>query len=460
LDRVRLLVLDLPLAPSLASLVRRGNRKACSPPIPKLPLHALLACALVLALLPAGEAVGGEAPRFDCATLAPPAELQFGVVAGDWNGDGKKDLAVTYLEKSQLGIFLNRGERRFEHTANIDIGDVPRGIAAGDVNGDGAVDFAVANASSNDVTLILGDGKGGSSKTSSLLTGIGPFEPALADFDGDGHLDLVSVNETNLGVEIKGQVKVLFGGKGPGLRAHSGGGVFNEMVQLQAGLHPADLAVGDFDGKNGPDFAVVNWLSASISVFLHGGGRQLEAAAELAIPGKLTYSIFAADFDRNGTGDLAATEIEGRRVHLFSGDGHGAFKAAGAHAVGAGARWVSGGDLDGDGNVDLVTADTGAGTVSLLMGDGKGGFAEAVAVRAGVGPRMVVAEDLDGDGKLDLAVTNGRSRAVILLWQTAGAGKPCPEIEENKRGRNDSGSSPSGGLHKSSQTGPSPAGRG
>lgn len=380
-------------------------------------------------LLLSSHASAGEVPSFDCGSLTPPAEMQFGVAAGDWNGDGKKDLAVTYLEKAELGLFLNGGERRFEHTASVPTGAVPRGIAAGDVDGDGTVDFAVASASSNDVTLILGDGKGGYSKTASLMTGISPFEPAFADFDGDGHLDLVSVNETNPGVEIKGQVNVLFGGEGPGLRLHTGGDVFSEIVKLEAGVHPADLAVGDFDGKNGPDFAVVNWLSASVSVFLHAGGRKFSSPSEIKVPGNLTYSIFAADFDRNGTLDLATTAVEGHAVHTFAGDGQGGFKGTGAHEVGKGVRWVTGNDLDGDGNVDLVTADTAAHTVSILMGDGKGDFAKAVHVRVGLGPRVVLAEDLDGDGKLDLAVANGRSPAVILLWQTEGAGTPCPEIE-------------------------------
>jgi hypothetical protein len=383
----------------------------------------------VAVILLALEAGAGDVPAFECHPLAPLAEIQFGVASGDLNADGKKDLAVTYLDKSLLGLFLNRGGRRFELTASVPAGAVPRGIACGDADDDGLLDIAVANAGSNDVTLTLGDGKGGALKTASLLTGISPFQPAFADLDGDGHLDLISVNETNPGPEIDGQVTILFGGQGPGLRRHLGGGVFSEVVRLSARVHPASIAVADFDGKNGADLAVVNWQSASISVFLHEGGRKFSAPTEIQVGGALTYSIFSADFDGNGTFDLAASEIETPAVHIFSGDGRGRFTKTGTHQVGSGARWVTGADLDADGRMDLVTANTAAHTVSVLMGDGKGGFAKAVDIGVGTGPRMVLADDLDGDGKVDLAVANGRSPAVTLLWQTAGAGRPCPQVE-------------------------------
>lgn len=382
-------------------------------------------------------ALAGGVPSFECAALAPPGKrlAQFAVVAGDWNGDGRRDLAVSYLSDNSLGLFLNRGGRRFELSATVRTGEVPRHIGAGDADGDGKIDFAVANAGSNDVTLILGDGKGGHSRTLPLQTGVSPFDAQFADFDGDGKLDMVSVNESNPGYPMKGQVQVLFGGKGTGLVTDIGGGIFSEMVELKAGQHPARLAIADLDGRHGLDLAVVNWESATISVFLHEGGRRFGPEREVATGGALTYAIFGGDLDGDGAVDLATSEVglEGGPVaRVFRGDGKGDFTPAGVYPVGRGARHIAGGDLDGDGHLDLITANTSAESVSVLMNDGKGNFTPAAHLRVGIGPRTVMAADLDGDGMVDLAAANGRTMAVSLLWQTKGKARPCPENRPEK----------------------------
>ena len=77
------------------------------------------------------------------------------MTVGDFNGDGKADLAVTCGNFDFLAIFLGKGDGTFTQKTIIPTGLVPWRVAIGDFNGDGIADLAVAN-SSNTVTILLG----------------------------------------------------------------------------------------------------------------------------------------------------------------------------------------------------------------------------------------------------------------------------------------------------------------
>src|SRR5215831_5768895 len=82
--------------------------------------------------------------------LGTPTVLPTGIrpsrlVAADFNGDHKVDLAVTNLGSNTVSIFLGRGNGTFTHMGNLAVGMGPVGIAVGDFNHDGKADLAVAN---------------------------------------------------------------------------------------------------------------------------------------------------------------------------------------------------------------------------------------------------------------------------------------------------------------------------
>jgi hypothetical protein len=371
-----------------------------------------------LTVLPGAAAADSIA--FECRTLTSSGRSSFSLLPADFNGDGRADLAVSYASTDNLVVFLNTGDRRFEVHQTIEVGDVPRTIRAGDIDADGDLDLTVANGSmTNDVAVLAGDGKGSFTKTlRQKSSGESPFDAPLADIDGDGHLDLIIVNESNnpATTKLPGRVSIQRG---------KGDGTFSEPKNLEAGRHPAAAQIADFDGRNGPDLAVCNWMSNDVSIFLNAGGGEMQAAKQIAYGGQLPYSLYAADFNGDGKPDLAVTDIGGKAVRVLYGDGHGDFPRISTYPAGAGLRWVTGADVDGDKRLDLITANTYDNNVTILHGKRDGGFIPLPSIGVGDGPRTVMAADLDGDGLMDLMTANSRSNDVSLLFQTRGEARAC-----------------------------------
>ena len=80
-------------------------------------------------------------------------------MVGDFNGDGKQDLAVANSAESYVSILLGDGAGNFGSPRNFDVDLEPFSVAVGDFNGDGKQDLAVANLGSS-VSILLGDGGG------------------------------------------------------------------------------------------------------------------------------------------------------------------------------------------------------------------------------------------------------------------------------------------------------------
>src|ERR1700722_6501494 len=95
-----------------------------------------------------------EAPQY--ATGANPQA----VAVGDFNGDGKLDVAVANSVGNNISILLGDGDGTFKPQVTYTTDTAPQGIAAGDFNGDGHLDIAVTNSGSNLVSVFLGNGDG------------------------------------------------------------------------------------------------------------------------------------------------------------------------------------------------------------------------------------------------------------------------------------------------------------
>jgi hypothetical protein len=172
-------------------------------------------------------------------------------VVGDFNGDGKPDLAVTgggygYIA-SVVTILLGNGDGTFNLGQNptFATGPNPWAIAAADFNGDGRLDLVITNYNSNTITILLGNGDGTLTPApgSPVTVGQNPGAVAVGDFNSDGKTDLVVANQTD------NTLTILLG---------NGDGTFTPAASspVALGTVPFSLAVADFNGSGRLGLAV------------------------------------------------------------------------------------------------------------------------------------------------------------------------------------------------------------
>jgi hypothetical protein len=367
---------------------------------------------LASALLPAAA----EAADFSQPGTSPeaagtgPASL----AVGDFNNDGRRDQAVANAGSNDVTILLGDGTGDFTAagTSPEAAGTNPRAVVVGDFNGDGKQDLAVPNAVSDTVTILLGDGTGNFTApgTSPETVGDSPFDVAVGDFDGDGKQDLAVPNSASDNLTIL---------LGDGTGDFTAAGTSPEPV----GDAPVYVAVGDFDSDGKQDLATANNVSSDVTILLGDGTGDFTAAGTETI-GVGPTDVAVGDFDRNGMQDLAVTRFSGigtSGVTILLGDGTGNFNSAGTEGTGTNPREVTVADFNGDGRQDLATANFGSTNVTILLGDGTGNFTSAATSpeAAGSQPFGVAAGDFDGNSKPDLTVANNGSNNVTILLNQA-----------------------------------------
>src|SRR5262249_52216340 len=145
-----------------------------------------------------------------------------GVAVADINGDGPPDLVSTHgFSGNTFSVLLNTtapgaGTASFAPEQPFSVGDEPFGVAVGDFNGDGKPDLAITDYwPTGSVNVLLNQTPAGGSPASfaaprSFATGARPGAVAVGDFNGDGSPDLAVTNK------LDATVSVLFNATPPG----------------------------------------------------------------------------------------------------------------------------------------------------------------------------------------------------------------------------------------------------
>jgi hypothetical protein len=348
-----------------------------------------------------GNGDGTFQPARDFGAGANP----YSVAPGQFDGDGVTDLVVVNYNSFTVSVFVGNGDGTFQDARHIPVGAYPRSVAVGEFNGDAVPDLAVANQGGN-VSVLLGNGDGSFQPASDVPAGDEPFSVAVADLDGNGMADLAV---SNFG---SARVSVLLG---------NGDGSFQDARPFAIESQSESVAVADFDGDGRPDLAATNSYSESVSVLLGNGDGTFQAARHFAL-GSLPTSVAAGDFNADGRPDLAASNQYGDTVSVLLGTGDGAFQAARHLYVGGFPASVAVGEFDGDGISDLAVANFGGNSVSVLLGAENGVFRTARNFIAGETPWSVATGDVNGDDIPDLAVANRTFAGTVSVLLGTGDG--------------------------------------
>ena len=209
-------------------------------------------------------AVGNrDDPGATALGLGSPVNLLAGDFDGDGNQDVMGVFVVGSGTDAPLALalFSGTGTGSFSYPAALDTisDDVFEGsfafeetskeIAAGDFDGDGDLDLAMT--STTDFLLLLeNDGAGGFTEWSRVDAGLRPIHVRTADFDGDGALDLLSLNADS------GDLVIAFGGGDGSFGTPAGGESAWRTLSLDRDAEPYDVVIADLDGDGLPDIAV------------------------------------------------------------------------------------------------------------------------------------------------------------------------------------------------------------
>ena len=285
------------------------------------------------------------------------------IVAGDFTGNGRLDLAVANFLDKTVSVLLGNGDGTFQPQVTYAVGTHPDAIVAGDFTGNGRTDLAVANELDNTVSVLLGNGDGTFSNPGQFAT-TPHATPLVADVNGDGTNDVLVVD---------GAGNILYRQAIPGQP-----GTFEPPVTVNPGNPSRDIAWVP-NTSQGPVLASVDAHDNAISLYAYRDGGFVKVGS--LATGLLPAQIIAADLNGDGLTDLVVRNAGDGTLSVFFG-------------------------TEFDRSTFLGPVDT-----QFVPPQ----FLPPVTIPVGLGVSDVQAVDTTGSGRLDLVVTNKLSAQVSVL---------------------------------------------
>lgn len=364
---------------------------------------------------------------FGTAYSVTVSSTPYSVVVGDFNKDGKPDLATACYANSVVAIRYNDGKGNFtgDSTDNVSVAGGPVCVVTGDLNGDGYLDLVTAGYSSSKVSVRLGTATPSNfTVVPDISAGLNPRSVTLGDFDRNGTLDIGVVG---------------FGDGSETVLVNDGNAAFTKQVQpiaplsspyftvaapIQVGGSPPIMFVA-LETQNeilrSAGFTNSAYFGAQESEGMTGANPRSIAVAQLDPKRETIYNdLVSANF-----GDDTVTLQFGQPGGTGAGNFGSGIYNDGPQQVGvddpkntapnARPTSVAVGDLDLNGTPDLVTANLGTSTCSALLGDGYGSFTWTYGPATGQAPISVVVLDVDGDGDLDIVTANNDEPTLSII---------------------------------------------
>jgi hypothetical protein len=361
-------------------------------------LLAVLICPSSIFAAPATKYLFGRADF-------PTGNQPTGIAVGDFNGDGRQDVAVTNQGDDTVSVLLGQPNGTLGPKTDFPTGMSPAAVVVADFNHDGKSDIAVVDASGF-VSILLGNGDGTFNPHVDYATGVAPVGLVVADFNRDGIADVAVVDSCGT---TCGFVSILLG---------KGDGTFTPHVDYETGVAPSGLVVADFNGDGIADLAVADSCGSTcgfVSILLGKGDGTFQTHTDFSSsPGP--WGIATGDFNGDKIPDLVLTHSDAPwALTIMKGNGDGTFQPEHQIATDLATSTVNSADVNGDGKLDLVLTVNSQGGPGVFLGNGDGTFQAEVTYVSGAYPLALAIQDINGDGTPDLLVTDWSSNSITAL---------------------------------------------
>jgi len=338
------------------------------------------------------------APSFTPKSITGKVTLTSPPVGGDFDNDGKADIAVA----SGSSVYVIRGNNDGTFQAPLGTAGPSGGNITGlhtlDINQDGKLDLIATGTKGTQtsfVNVMVGNGSGTFPiQVETDFAGVIPATAVLGDFNRDGNIDLAYATASG--------VQVLLG-------QSNGTFVIGPSTSLAPYVGRDTVAIGDFNGDGIPDLVVTAYDPTSptgfnfAGVLLGNGDGSFQAINPAAGSGTSFVGALTAvvgDFNRDGKLDIATAlqsvgQLNQGYLLISLGNGDGTFSASTpVPNVSQVTTPLLLADFDGDGNLDLATGGF------IYFGRNDGSFPTSQGSSSV--PSFMLALDVNGDGRPDI----------------------------------------------------------
>lgn len=374
-------------------------------------------------------------------------------VMGDFNGDGKMDVAkvvsnvVSSTTTYQVAVLLGNGDGTFQTavvTATDGNADDP--IVVGDLTGSGTDDIVQVHPTGDNcdgpppagrrlhamtlpdcgssIDVMLSNGSGGfAAPVNYSVTGASLQGGLLTDVNGDGKLDVLVFDDSSPAnvIEMLG----------------NGDGTFGEPITLGhlTGTTPRDMFFADFNGDGKIDFAGEAESGQILVTLATGAGAYANAPVALTTQDGGYYACggsTAGNLTSASVPEIISFNCEQNTVTVYVNNGDGSFATGLYYDNSANQnQWMINGavgDMNGDGKNDVIAINADTSEISVLLGNGDGTLA-AQPLRYAVGgyawaPPLVAA--WNANGPMSVVESDDAFNLVYLQGYGEGTFKAAP----------------------------------
>ncbi len=318
---------------------------------------------------------------------------------GDFNNDGIPDLVVGNNEGASgygISVLLGKGDGRFQKALNSGKGVGTFALTVGDFNGDGKLDVAVTGYVSDEqnvIQILLGKGDGTFTTGQTINLPINTSSSSLTtgDFNADGKLDLA----------LASQQLLIYKG--------AGNGTFTQAASITVGSQNelAQVLVGDFNGDGKADLSVSDYYN--LYALINTGNFTFKTV-KLASAADGIFGV-PVDMNQDGFSDLLVSYYTCSTIKSVScpnwevllGSASGTFTKSAGMTLSSETTFygVTAADINGDGINDIVGLSSYA--LMIYLGNPDGSYQSTPLLVPNSGLDDLVAADFNRDGKIDFA---------------------------------------------------------